>query len=308
MADLRGLLQSHTSSTSLQNERRNASQTYASTTSTTLGATSGGEHFSSISSDLVAAISKARRTLSLKPIFKKDVDLQYRSSESVISEHDAMIAAVKDYLYYELKYRTNVPNIVRVFPPANSPNFDRLYVEFESEYDADYIASFARFIKKPDHQVSIYVPRGFQQRFRAFNLQARLIRTAEGLSPGDVKTKIRYDRVDFCLLSKRKNSPWSVVHFDKSILPPLECITTPVDQNSFSPPPGRPTESAVAATNRKRAASSSLIDFSKKPSKLASQTGKLEHNSSDNSDKEVSTSISGPHNDSIISEINENLN
>ena len=42
-----------------------------------------------------------------------------------------MVAAVSDYLLYELKYNNSVPNIVRVFPPANSTDFDRHYVEFE---------------------------------------------------------------------------------------------------------------------------------------------------------------------------------
>ena len=169
LCDLRNLLHSNPLATSSQS-RGNTVRVDHSPPASASGVSSAINSSVSTSSEIVNAVSKARRTISLKPIYKKDVDLQYRSNKDIVSEHDAMVAAVSDYLFYELKYRNSVPNIVRVFPPANSSDFDRLYVEFESEYDADYISSFSRFIRKPDHQVSIYVPRGFQQRFRAFNL------------------------------------------------------------------------------------------------------------------------------------------
>ena len=144
-----------------------------------------------------------------------------------MNEQQAMVGAVCDYLCYELKFKSAVPSIVRVFPPANITDYDRLYVEFESEFSADYVSSYARHIRKPDHQVSIYVPRGFQPRFRAFNLQARLMRTADGLSPGEVKTKVKYGTTDFCLLSKTRSSSWTIVNFDSGKFPPLDCSELP---------------------------------------------------------------------------------
>ena len=68
---------------------------------------------------------------------------------------------------------------------------------------------------------------------------------------------------DFCLLSKRRNSSWTVVSLNGSDLPPLECSSS-IDPSISSPPPGRPTNFEAS---RKRAASSSPVDYSKKPSK-----------------------------------------
>ena len=221
-----------------------------------------------LSVEVLALLEKARRTISLRPIFKKDVDLQFRTKENVTTENEAFKEAVTDYLYYELKYRLPVPNIVRVFSPANTPDYDRLYVEFETEYMAEQVASYAKYIKKNDHQVSIYVPGGFQSRFRAFNLEARLLRTAQGTKPGDVKTKVKYGRTDFCLFKKTRESRWNLVNIDCSKMPQLESSNSTSYAN-VSPPPGRPSDQA----SRKRAASSSPSNINKKSSKVANQGG-----------------------------------
>ena len=48
--------------------------------------TEGGD----LSTELLALLTKARKTISLKPISKEDVDLQFRIKQNVISEQQAL--------------------------------------------------------------------------------------------------------------------------------------------------------------------------------------------------------------------------
>ena len=192
-------------------------------------------------------LNRARKIISLQPIHnRKDVARQFRMHEDVTTDDQAMKAAVLEFIDCELKCK-NVPNIVKVFPPANNPDYDRLYVEFENETAASYVSGFSRVIRKPDHQVSIYVPRSFQPRFRAFNEHARALRTAPGLSPGDVKTKVIYGLNDFVLLTKPRNGRWSSLFLNTENFPPLLPPPGPA-QTTDSPPPGRPRGSPSPAT------------------------------------------------------------
>ena len=112
---------------------------------------------------IAATLSQARKILSLEPISRRrDVERQCRQYEGITSTEQAMHSAVLEYPEGELKCkRENVPKIVSIFPPANTQDYERLYVEFEDEISASYVASFARVLRKSDHQVSIYVPRCF---------------------------------------------------------------------------------------------------------------------------------------------------
>ena len=195
-----------------------------------------------------------KKIISLQPIDSNDVRRQYRMHDSVRNDKDALLSAVKEYLHYELKCEfQQQPDIERIFMPANTQDYDRLYVEFDSEHTAGYVASFAKNIRKPDRQVSLYVPSHFQQRFQALNKVAMEIRTAPGLSPGDVKTKVRYGINDFQLFSKTRKGRWTQVQLDMSKLPPL---FPPSSTSSSSPPPGRPRDHSQA--REKRGASSPL--------------------------------------------------
>ena len=75
------------------------------------------------SSDVQAALAKAKRIISLQPIEKvRDVDRQFRMHESVTSDEEAMLSAVLEYFRYEMKCKEeDLPKIVRVFPPVNTP-------------------------------------------------------------------------------------------------------------------------------------------------------------------------------------------
>ena len=210
-----------------------------------------------ISSGVSQTLSRVRRILAFQPILTRDVERQFRMNDNLKDNDEAMIAAAKEFIHYELKCKfPDQPKIVKVFPPVNSRDFDRLYVEFDTEQSASYIASFARFIKKKDHQVSLYVPSCFQQRFQAFNTEAFMLRNAPGLHPGDVRTRVKYGSHDFHLLSKPRDGRWSRVNLDTSNFPPLHEPGSSSSQ-SPSPPPGRPRDSPPPS-RPKRGASSPL--------------------------------------------------
>ena len=247
--------------------------------------------------DVKDTLQRVRRMISLQPIHKRrDVDRQVRTHDYITTDEQAMEAAVLEYCRHELKCQT-VPTIVSIFPPANSTDFDRLYVEFEDENAASYVSGHARVIRKQDHQVGIYVPRNFQERFRAFNEHARMLRAGPGLIPGDIKTKVIYGRSDFILLTKPRNGRWTQSVVESSTFPPLQASLGPAPDSS-SPPPGRPrgspppseqpaqppieaTQSPPPSSLSKRAASSPLESLPKavKPSGVS------------NDDKTVTTPV-----------------
>ena len=216
-------------------------------------------HSNAIANTLI----RARKILSLEPISRaRDVERQYRQYEGITSDDQAMHSAVLEYLEGELKCRReHVPKIVSVFPPANAQDYERLYVEFEDEVSASYVASFARVLRKRDHQVSIYVPRCFQSRFQALNAYAKSIRSAPGLAPGDVKTKIRYGRTDFILQTKTKNGRWIDTQIQPNTFPPLLPPGSPA-QSAASPPPGR-LRGSPPPPGQKRGAASPLERMTK---------------------------------------------
>ena len=154
------------------------------------------------------------------------------------------------------------------FPPANTPEYDIIYVEFEDEAAASHVSNFARVIGKPDHQVSIYVPGSFQSKFRAFNDHARSLRTAPGLCPGDVKTIVKYGL--------------TTQYVDTENFPRLQPPPGPA-HSTDSPPPGRPRASPPAAPpGRQRGAPPALKNLVNNPNNWgASSSLKVEPKSTE---------------------------
>ena len=181
-----------------------------------------------------------------------------------------------------------LPKIVKVFPPANSPNYDRLYVEFDTEHSADYASSFKRNIRKSDIHVGSYFPRMFQARFRALNSHARLIREAPGLNKGDVKTKVVYGTTDMHILSRTRDGRWRQVNLDIESLPPVQLNAT---DSSSSPPIGR--NRVVFQNNQKRAGS---------PLENDSKVQKGSHDS----DEQNKESVDDNANNGSFSNLNDN--
>lgn len=231
------------------------------------------------SDGIASTLVRAKRIISLQPIQRrKDVERQFRQHSDITSDERAMHSAVIEYVAEELKIRDSaVPKIVSIFPPANTAEYDRLYVEFENEFAADYVSSHARVLRKRDHQVSIYVPRSFQSRFQALNSYAKTIRAAPGLSSGDIKTKIKYGKSDFLLLSKPRNGRWTEVNISTLNLSPLlpsgartsvSSVTSPPagrDRDSPSPPPPSNKRGAQSPLERASKVTKSLENVSAVP-------------------------------------------
>ena len=195
------------------------------------------------------AISAAKKVIYLQPIYKdKDVARQYRMHDDVENDDQAMMHAVKEYLRDELKVKEgDMPPIVRVFPPAGSHSYERLYVEFGSEHTADYISSFAQNLRKPDHHVGLYFPRMFQARFRALSTLAKNIREAPGLNKGDMKTKVVYGTDDIHLLARPRDGRWGRAQICLDDLPPILVNSS---APTSSPPQGRNRDIPVVASKR----------------------------------------------------------
>ena len=227
-------------------------------------------------------IAAAKKVIYLQPIYQReDVERQKRMY-STCDDSEAMRYAVREYLVDELKIPAeDIPPINRIFPPFNTLNYDRLYVEFHTEHAADLVASHARIIKKPDHHVGLYFPRMFQARFRALNKIAKSLREAPGLNKGDLKTKVVYGNDDIKLLSRSRDGRWASVAVDLSSLPPIQ---PDAQITSSSPPKGRNRRSP--ASNSKRPANSPLQSDSKQ--------ARGEHDSEDSENINQNTNEFGP--------------
>jgi hypothetical protein len=101
--------------------------------------------------------------------------------------------------------------------------------------------------------------------YRACNNQALSIRTAPGLSRGDIKTKVQYGLEDFKLMMKPRNGYWRETTFDLSNLPQLQPPGTARLTGTLSPPTARPRDSPP---NSKRSAPSPL----ERPTKASKST------------------------------------
>ena len=153
---------------------------------------------------------------------------------------------------------SEIPKITKIFPPYGVSEYERLYVEFESEHAADYVSFHARNIRKGDIHVGPYFPRMFQARFRALNKIAKSLREAPGVDKGDIKTKIVYGVFDLQLLSRTRNTRFTPVDLDIACLPDIQLDVLPP---TSSPPKGR--NRSVSASTSKRMASSPLQSDSK---------------------------------------------
>ena len=133
---------------------------------------------------------------------------------------------IKSYLKCEMKMLPSdieKLNITRIFPPAKQ-DWNVLYVEFGSEFEADTIFRYTRNMMKKDHRVINWIPKQMYERFRAVESLAYTIRKEERL-----KTRVKIGRTDFTLLTRDPNSSlWTTRHlsdnlpgFDQNFQPQL---------------------------------------------------------------------------------------
>ena len=130
------------------------------------------------------------------------LDIQIRSYGAKNFD-EAMVMEIKSYLKCELKMLPSVIKklyIVRIFHLAKA-DWNVLYVEFGSEYEADTIFTYTRRMVHKDHMVIPWIPMKMFGRQRAVESLAYTIRQEEGL-----KTRVKVGKSDFVLSTRATNS------------------------------------------------------------------------------------------------------
>ena len=116
-------------------------------------------------------------------------------------------------------------NITRIFPPAKQ-DWNVLYVEFGSEFEADTIFRYTRNMVRKDHRVINWIPKQMYDRFRAVESLAYTIRKEEGL-----KTRVKIGRTDFKLLTRDPTSSLWVSRTLPSNLPGIDQLYQPSQES-----------------------------------------------------------------------------
>ena len=157
----------------------------------------------------------AGKVIGLKPIDKIHVEhIKRRQSESMKDKSEdeqweaAMKSAVEMFLDKEMRIRGEdykSLNIVKIFPPAKE-NWNVLYVELETQTQADFVYTFTQYMRKNvkgdgKPEVQVYVPKQLYNRFRAINHMAYKIREASGRMQG---TRVTLGKEDFILQQRCK--------------------------------------------------------------------------------------------------------
>ena len=181
-------------------------------------------------------VSEAMRIVGFSPITRKDLEF-LKSKHSIENDREAMIYAIQEFLDCEMKVPFHIIkqlNIVRVFPPANQLDFNKLYAEFGNIQSANLVFSYARNLK-PGTSVFLYIPHQFYRRFKDIDTEAYNLRNGEE----KWKTKIKFGTSDLILLKKPKiGGSWTEVS-----LPDLSPLDLHQDSSSSSrassPPRGR---------------------------------------------------------------------
>ena len=227
---------------------------------------------------ITGIVRAAKRVLGFSPITADHIE-QAKSEYTIVDEEEAMIAAVKDILFFEMKIpesKVKSLKITRVFRSTTLP--DRLYAEFEEESLVHYIYSFARFLSR-GIQIHMYVPHSFMQRYLAIKDIEYPIRKA----PANIKTKIKFGLDDLFLTKRSPSDPhWITVPLCLDALPP-------VDLSNQSPPSSSPAIGRSRSRVLKRKERSPPESSQAQLTKTSRSTSPLDH--SDQTTKLTSNSL-----------------
>ena len=137
-------------------------------------------------------------------------------------------------------------DIVRVFAPAKD-NWNVLYVELGSEYQADSIFTYTK-VMKGENRVVRWFPKEIFARYNALEKFAFTIRDQR--SENKIKTKVKIGQCDLELFTKdplEPNSRYWRKHLLPQDLPKIELNLQRRTSFGSSPPPGRPGRSEMLA-------------------------------------------------------------
>ena len=216
---------------------------------------------------------EAKKIVGMKPINKVHVLHTMRRNEEVNKDLDkeeqwqkAMDDTVKSFLKYEMKMKEEdieELKIVKIFPPAK-PEWNTLYVEFESREMVNFLMSFTQYMRRDmkENRPSIekYIPRELFNRYSAIEKEAYEIRKQSNFKSA---TNVSFGDTDFILKTRSKDiqpggtrTPWH--QLEPMILPKhlpefelrLES-TAPRTPRSPDLAPGRPPLTPEQGCKRK---------------------------------------------------------
>ena len=212
-------------------------------------------------------INSAERTVGFQPLCKEDVDDICRVHDTNDVQY-AMKILILEYLKFEMKNNvTELSNIMKVFPP-DKPNWNTLYVEFDTRASTQTVYWYTRFFRDKEHKAIMYVPHQYWDQFEHLGNIAYEYRQP----PNVHKTRTMFGHRDLYLQVRAPNSYlWHTV--DVPDLPPLTLEKHLPDKN-ISPTlaPGRTRASAPP----KRGASSPAEIRDPKALKISSPLSDLE--------------------------------
>ena len=184
-------------------------------------------------------LQEARKIIGIMPI--NNADIERNRSESM-SDTDALVAAVDEFLKLELKMDSReiqelqIKDITR--PKKDDP--DRVYLHFDNEEGPQYIFRKNIHVQNEEIKVAPFVP---PQIFKRFAELSRLTFIARREDP-NLKTQIRYGDNDLILLTRMKEEKeWTDTSLEKfGKLPEMELQKSwPLKKMPIitSPPKGR---------------------------------------------------------------------
>ena len=198
-----------------------------------------GEHWEE--EQIKTICEKSRRTIGFKQIGENDIKRMYGEAVpygGASTRDEALILTVKEFMHYELKiaaFDQENMEIEEIFE-RKSEQLDTVYVRFKYRSSMSKIFERVRFLRK-DSQLVTYIPREFQERFKALNEKVKIMR-----QEGDGwRTRVKLGQMDFVISKKEKQigAVYQTVTVDMRDMPQV-CLARPQTAVTNSPPPGRP--------------------------------------------------------------------
>ena len=197
---------------------------------------------------------KARRTIGFNRIGEDDILRMFGEAVpwgGAKTREQARKLAIQEFMACELKITKldqEHMEIEDIFE-RKSEHLDTLYVRFKYRSSLSRIFEKVKFLTNGRSNLVTYIPREFQERFRALNEVLKSVRVeGEGWR---TRVKMGQDDLIISKKTKQKGAVYQDLEFDMSNLPPV-CLTRPQTQVTDSPPPGRPGHGEEEVRRKRR--------------------------------------------------------
>ena len=212
-----------------------------------------------------------RRTVSLHPLQLKDCELEIKRGAK--DQNEAKLWAAQTYLRYEMNIKSHILatfTIEDIF--VLSENYDTMYVTFSSSIEANTVFSYTKNMRK-EAKVGIFVPKEWQDRFKALNTIAYGYRNPIGDQP-KFNTRIKWGNSDLVLHRKAPGTKYWTALTINTALPAVDLAA--VVQPRMSPAPGRQAREAGKRTRSDSSGPDSPTDLKSNRSRSRSVRSRSE--------------------------------